>query len=153
MSVITVVLYRDDHEESCRGCTVSRTDSWFNMESTADPIEAVQFLGRELGDDLLQRDKYPREYAPLDVMILIDGRQAWTNSDWDLSAVGDSKAVDLATWVYKSANLIAKDRLELHKERMKAEEEERQRRRAEEVRKADLAKLRELQSKYGVEGE
>ena len=75
MKIITVIAYKENAVDTCRGCVMSTHDSAFDMLSSANPETIVEFVA-----DLRARDL--DEYASFDFTYLVNGRNIHSDSGY-----------------------------------------------------------------------
>lgn len=68
----TIVSYRSDGDDYCRGCHMASSGSEFDLQETEDQDQAAQWIADKLMDD--RRDASRREVCEWEVSILCDGR-------------------------------------------------------------------------------
>lgn len=69
MTTYTVVAYRPDSVDTCRGCVLDRSDSAFELKVCHSVEEAAQFFANKCWEN----ETREREFAPWDLTVLVDG--------------------------------------------------------------------------------
>jgi hypothetical protein len=74
----TIVAYKPNGEDTCRGCVMSTYNSDFFLETFTDPIKAAEkFI--ELENDP-KIDKYEPDWE--EIIILFNGKDDLSNNKW-----------------------------------------------------------------------
>ena len=149
MTIYTVIAYRENGLDTCRGCAMGRSDSAFDYISTTDIKEAAAFCS----DKNLASKNSGREYCSWELTCLIDGMD--DNLWWDHNQdhTGDTPFGQLSNAIAEDATTALLIRQEEQK-RIEAEQE--RRRSAAEAERAQLWKEKQerieferLSEKYG----
>jgi hypothetical protein len=133
--IITILAYKSDSEDTCRGCVTARYGSEFEFKSTMDRHEAAKFLSDFLFKDM-HRGHGESSY---DITFLFNG-ETGADSDWDTDVVQNE--------IQAGAKSMA-DAKEVEYQRQETEKKlQNETKRLAEVQKREKEQLKNLQAKY-----
>lgn len=134
MTTYTLVAYRENGNDYCRGCHMGSSDSDFGMEFTESLNHLQTMYAEYLKKDVDDEDS--REVMLWDLTILRDGKDLYDDHDVYNAVVEGARNIAKA---YKEAKAL----------RLAEEKFLKQQQAAERKRQSDLAELARLQSQYG----
>ncbi len=149
MTTYTVVAYRPDGVDTCRGCVMNRSSSDFELRCFQDLQAAAQWQADKLMDS-----PSGREYCSWEFTLLVDGLDA--DSWWQLHGDSDleeppfdqyRKLVDKAWAVRKKAE---EEKARLAQEVAEREAALKRERDAQAKEARERAELERLQARYGT---
>lgn len=133
--LFTVVAYRPNGVDVCRGCLVAQSDSDFEMFSTTNESEVVECLARYRVEDLTS----DYEYSCWEVAVLQNGRTP-EDDDYDF---------DIEHRLGVQATKLAQQKKEQHDNAEEEKQRAAAKKRADEAKQRELKELARLQEKYG----
>lgn len=107
--IITIIAYRPDGTDTCRGCEMGRSSSDFDLVSSDDIEELTNFLFLIKKSDYDDREF--REIQTYEVTFLVGGKES---RNWE----------DGQQWIVDLINDLAASRLEEHIVKMKVKQEQ-----------------------------
>lgn len=136
--LLTLIAYRPNGEDVCRGHCVGRSDSDLEISYTKDINEAITIVSNYLFEDKIK----DYEYSSYEITILQDGRV----DDYDDTEFSyDDK---LSYDILNKAAILADEKLVEHKRSFEDEKQKAQQRANEAKAKQELEMLAKLKQKY-----
>lgn len=148
MTNYTIIAYRPDHVDTCRGCVMGRTGSELETGFFDNPLEAATFA---VGFENREGEADP-SYAAWEITLLVDGlgeNEWWADKDWQ--EVEHDPFAEFGSLRDEAVRAVAEKR-RLEKERKVAAAAEQHRRQAAAAaaarEEAERVQLRALKEKY-----
>ena len=135
---ITIIAYRPDHTDYCRGCRMGSTESDMECGTFNTTYNATEFLAKYMAENLI-RDIY--EYAAYDFTYVVNGLD---ERDWEPNSIEQN----IQRRIYVAATIQAEVIATKYKEDKIAKEAEDKRIKEEETKQRELKQLAELQEKH-----
>lgn len=136
---ITIVAYRPDHTDYCRGCRMGSTESDMECQTFDTTREATEFLAKYMAKNKI-RDIY--EYAEYDFTFVVNGLD---EMDWEPDSVEQNIQRRIFVAAIRQSDEIATK----YEEDKAAKEAEDKRIKEEKTRELELKQLAILQEKHG----
>ncbi len=149
MTTYTVVAYREDGVDTCRGCVMDRSSSAFDLRTFQSADEAAAWQA-----DKLMTSPSGREYCSWEFTWLVDGLDA--DSWWQVHGESELEEPDFYGFQkLVDEKLRALKAAQAERERLAKEEADRQAaleqaRKQQEKEARERAELKRLQEKYGA---
>ena len=150
MSIYTIVAYRPDGVDTCRGCVMARSSSDFECRAFSSMEEAAQFWATKR----LESSTSAREYCSWEITALIDGLDCdswWTLKGQDCDD-DEPPFEELQRMADQAFNALVAARAEAaRQEQLRAEAQAAAEREAAQLKKtaAEKAQLKALLAQYG----
>lgn len=154
--IYTLVAYRENGVDTCRGCVMGRSDSAFELTVFTDADKLARHWARHMADA-----PHGLEYCSYEYTLLLNGHDRDNDPDWDDEAYLDpatgqswyelerervQQLVEAETSAIQQAQRLEQQRLAAEAE---AKRQVQARREAEATEARERAELARLQAKFG----
>ncbi len=134
---LTVIAYRPNGDDYCRGCHMGSSDSDFEIYHTVEHDTAAINIARFLCEDKIKALEHDYEIEDYEITVLTDGQEP--------SELGNEVLVEQ---IMRAAELRAEELFKEYKIKKEQREDEKRENKEAEQREKDLKQLAKLQEQY-----